>query len=94
MLKQQPARSPSSTKLSRLLAGSQVYIEEPRDALRPYLWSPSAQGPGPGVRLPKPEQEQESEATKKMRKAALRFYLNDCLKLNISFTDFKTRSNR
>ena len=42
----------------------------------------------------KPVAEQECQSTKVSRKAALRFYLNKCLKLNIDFSDYKTRSNR
>lgn len=44
--------------------------------------------------LQKPEREQESTATKKLRKAALRLYLNDHLRLAISFKDYKTKSCR
>ena len=44
--------------------------------------------------LQRPKREQESMATKKLRKAALRFYLNDCLRLNICFKDYKIKSSR
>ena len=42
----------------------------------------------------KPENERESEATKVMRKSALTFYLKECLKLDINFTKYKTKSTR
>ena len=37
--------------------------------------------------------EKESTATKKMRKAALVFLLNTCLKLNIDFKQYSTKSD-
>lgn len=42
----------------------------------------------------KPDDQRESIATKSARKAALRFYLNDCLGLTIDFKKFKTKSTR
>ena len=34
---------------------------------------------------------QESTATKQLRRAALKFYLNDCLKLDINFKDYSIK---
>ena len=41
-----------------------------------------------------PEDRQESKSTKVMRKAALVFYINDCLDLRINFKKFKVKSAR
>ena len=42
----------------------------------------------------KPEKKQDSRATLNMRKAALTFYLNDCLGLNISFKKYSLKHGR
>ena len=42
----------------------------------------------------KPENERESQAKKGMRKTALTFYLKECLKLDINFRKYKTKSTR
>ena len=42
----------------------------------------------------KPENQRESEAKKAMRKAALAFYIKECLGLKIDFSKYKTKSTR
>ena len=42
----------------------------------------------------KPSEDRESESKKVMRKNALIFYLKECLKLNIDFKNYKTKSSR
>ena len=42
----------------------------------------------------KPENQRESEAKKAMRKTALTFYLKECLKLDINFKKYTTKSTR
>ena len=42
----------------------------------------------------KPEDQRESEAKKAMRKAALSFYIKECLGLKINFSKYKTKSTR
>ena len=42
----------------------------------------------------KEETERQGKSTKMHLKAALNFYLNDCLKLNVSLNVFKTKSNK
>ena len=42
----------------------------------------------------KPEDQRESEAKKAMRKTALTFYLKECLKLDIDFKKYTTKSTR
>ena len=42
----------------------------------------------------KSQNDRESESKKTMRKAALKFYLNECLGLGIDFKNYKTKSAR
>ena len=42
----------------------------------------------------KPPEKQESKSNKGQRKAALQFYLKDCLNLNIEFKDYSTKSSK
>ena len=44
--------------------------------------------------MKKQESKREGKATKAMRKAALTFYLNDCLGLSINFSKYSTKSTR
>ena len=42
----------------------------------------------------RPSEKRESKATHKQRIAALKFYIIDCLKLNLNFKDFKNKGAR